>query len=94
MAALLARPLGAATLPDLLARPLGTRPLPLTPAAPTASPLAAISGPAGVPRPAKLDGPQRPAPASRGADRDARRARAAPLIASLVVRLAGGRLVH
>ena len=30
MAALLARPLGAATLPDLLARPLGPRPLPLT----------------------------------------------------------------
>jgi hypothetical protein len=31
MAALLARPLGAAAVPDLLARPLGARPLPLTP---------------------------------------------------------------
>jgi hypothetical protein len=63
MAALLARPLGAATLPDLLARPLGTRPLPLTPR-PTAAqhrdPRAGISGPvsfAGRPTSMRLSGP-------------------------------------
>ena len=64
MAALLARPLGAATLPDLLARPLGTRPLPLTPrptAAPHRDPRAGISGPVGVRRPANLNASQRPA---------------------------------
>ena len=42
MAALLARSLGPATLPDLLARPLGARPLPLTPR-PSPAPGSAIT---------------------------------------------------
>jgi hypothetical protein len=46
MAALLARPLGAATLPHLLARPLGTGALPLTrrPSAGLGGPLSAFRG--------------------------------------------------
>jgi hypothetical protein len=69
IAALLARPLGAATLPNLLARSLGTRPLPLTPAA-----------------------PGRASRVRSGSRCDPRRARAAPLMARLLVRLAEGGL--